>query len=115
MGNMAVVKALAPAFKFKCLFYWQPTIFEKNELSNHERRVYDGQRDQDVKDFYKKVYSVMRKTENARHDNTFHDVSSIFSDVQESVYTDWFHLTERGNNRIAQTMAKDLLHLLRIS
>jgi lysophospholipase L1-like esterase len=110
MGNMAVVKGLAQSFKFRCLFYWQPTIFQKNELSDHERHVYDARRDQDIKDFYTKVYSAMR---NAHHDNTFHDISGIFSDVREPVYTDWFHLTERGNDRIAQTMANDLLHLLR--
>src|SRR2546426_8841396 len=110
---MVVVKALSAFYGFKCLFYWQPTIFEKNELSDYEQRVYGGQDDQDIKNFYKKVYSVMRKIESLRDDNTFHDVSTIFSDVRESVYTDWFHLTERGNNRIAQTMAEEILLLLK--
>ena len=113
LANMAVVRALSASYRFKCLFYWQPTIFEKNELSDYEQRVYGGQDEQDIKNFYKKVYSIMRKNESLRDDNTFHDVSTIFSDVQGSVYTDWFHLTERGNNKIAQTMVEDILPLLR--
>ncbi len=112
MGNMAVVKALANSYGFKFLFYWQPTIFEKNGLSKYEQSVYAGQDEQDIKNFYKKTYSIMRKTDSLHGDTTFHDVSTIFSDVQESIYNDWFHVNERGNDRITQTMVEGILPLI---
>lgn len=112
MGNMAIVKALANAYGFKFLFYWQPTIFEKKELSNYERSVYAGEDEQDIKNFYKKTHSVMRKTESLHSDATFHDISTIFSNVQESIYSDWFHVGEHGNDRITQTMVEGILPLI---
>jgi len=112
LGNMEIVKALATSYRFKFLFYWQPTIFEKNELSDYEKGVYGGQDEQDMHDFYKKTYRIMRRTESLLDDNTFHDISTIFLDVRESVYIDWFHTSEHGNNRIAQAMAEDLVPLL---
>jgi lysophospholipase L1-like esterase len=113
LGNMAIIKALAKSYGFRCVFYWQPTIFEKKDLSDYEKHVYGGQEEQDITNFYKKVYDVMRKTGSLRDDNTFHDISNIFADFQEPVYVDWFHLTERGKNRIAQAMAEDLFPILK--
>jgi hypothetical protein len=109
---MEIVKALAASYGFKFLFYWQPTIFEKNELSDYEKGVYGGQDERDIQDFYKKTYSIMRKTESLLNEHTFHDISTVFLNVRESVYVDWFHMSERGNNRIAHVMAEDLAPLL---
>ncbi|MER3445853.1 MAG: hypothetical protein C4291_03010 [Candidatus Dadabacteria bacterium] len=36
-NNMELVKALAEHYHFKCLFYWQPTIFQKVYLTKYER------------------------------------------------------------------------------
>jgi hypothetical protein len=84
----------------------------KKERSDYEKSVHGGQNEQDIKNFYKKTYSIMRKTASLHGDNAFHDISTIFADVRDSVYVDWFHLSERGNDRIAQTMAQDILPLI---
>jgi lysophospholipase L1-like esterase len=112
LGNVAIVKSLAASYGFKPLFYWQPTIFEKNKLSDYEKNVYGGQDEQDIQAFYKATYGIMRKNERLLNDNTFHDVSTIFLDVRESIFVDWFHLRERGNDRIAQAMVGDIVPLL---
>jgi lysophospholipase L1-like esterase len=112
IGNTTIIKALASSYGFKSLFYWQPTIFEKMELTEHEQYVYGGEDEQDIKSFYKKTYDVMRKTASLYNDTAFHDVSTIFADVRETIYVDWFHLNEDGNDRIAQTMLEGILPLI---
>jgi hypothetical protein len=65
-------------------------------LAEHEQYVYGWEDEQDIKSFYKKTYNVMRKTASLYNDTAFHDVSTIFADVRESIYVDWFHLNEYG-------------------
>ena len=110
-GNIEVVKALSEHYHFKYLFYWQPTIFQKVHLTAYER----GQRVkmQTIEQFVHRTYEVIRQSRLAeRRENSFHDLSLVFTDVWEPVYVDWCHLGESGNEIIAKRMASDVLDLL---
>jgi len=111
LNNLALVKALAVSYKFKYRFYWQPTIFLKNKLSDYEKAEYDRQ--QELEKFYEETYRLVReKTTPPREDKSFHDLSAIFLHEEEPIYIDWIHLSERGNAVIAQAMAEEISHLI---
>jgi lysophospholipase L1-like esterase len=109
-GNIGVVKALSEHYHFKCLFYWQPTIFQKTRLTDYEA----GQRAQMriMEPFVEMTYDAMRLSGlKEMPEGSFHDLSMIFADVGEPLYTDWCHLGESGNERIGKSMANDILGL----
>lgn len=111
LKNIELVEALALSYKFKCRFYWQPTMFGKNKLSEYEKAEYDSQKH--LEKFYDETYRIVReKTTSLRDDKSFHDLSAIFSDEEEPIYIDWMHLSERGNAVIAQVMAEEISHLI---
>lgn len=108
-GNIEIVKALSEHYDFKCLFYWQPTLFQKVHLSEYER----GQRAKMSEQFVHRTYEAMRQSRLAeRREYSFHDLSLVFADVREPMYIDWAHLGESGNEMIAKRMAGDALSLL---
>lgn len=109
-GNIEVVKALSEHYHFKCLFYWQPTVFQKTRLTDYEA----GQRAQMkiMERFVEMTYEAVRQSRlGEMPDSSFHDLSLIFADVGEPLYTDWCHLGESGNERIARSMTNDILGL----
>jgi len=111
LNNLELVKSLAVSYKFKYIFYWQPTIFGKNKLSDYEKAEYA--REQHLEKFFKETHNILReKTTHPRYEKTFYDLSAIFSHVEEPVYIDWIHLSERGNATIAQAMVEQILYLI---
>ena len=85
-NNVKMVQALSESYGFKCLFYWQPVIYLKQHLTEYERKAleldfnYPG-----MKEFYLDTYAVLQqRATSLRNDIAFHDISSIFSDVQEA-------------------------------
>ncbi len=113
LNNIQVVQALAKAYGFKCLFYWQPMIFLKKNLTEYERRSieldanYPG-----LKELYLETYSAMQQSSTElKEDIAFHDISSIFNDLHEPIYTDYCHMGEKGNGLIVQRMLADFVRL----
>jgi len=111
LKNIGLVKALAASYKFKYQFYWQPTIFGKNILSEYEQSEYDSQKH--LEKVYKETYRMVRNKSSAvRADKSFHDLGDIFLHEEEPVYIDWMHLSERGNAVIAMAMAENMSNLV---
>jgi len=116
LSNVALVQVLSRSYGFKCLFYWQPMIYQKQHLTEYEQhkaaefeKKFPG-----LKGFYLETYAFLKqRTVNLKGD--FHDISSIFSDVHEPLYVDQFHLGEKGNSLIAKRMVEDFAHLVRVN
>ncbi|MDG6005854.1 hypothetical protein BIY37_02345 [Candidatus Brocadia sapporoensis] len=111
-SNIDIVNALSERCHFKCLFYWQPTIFQKTQLT----AAYElGKRAemQAIGQFVGQTYEAVHKSELAeKYRGSFHDISLVFADVRQPMYIDWCHLGESGNEIIAKIMASDILGLL---
>lgn len=115
LNNLKLVKALSEAYGFKCLFYWQPVIYQKQHLTDYERWAIQLEHNyKGMKEFYLAAYSSLQKHA-ATLDGSyaFHDISSIFDQVREPVYIDYCHMSERGNSEIARLMAEDFARLMR--
>ena len=110
LKNIELVKALAASYKFKYQFYWQPTMFGKNKLSEYEKAEYEDQKH--LEKVYKETYRIVReKTTSLRDDKSFHDLSDIFLHEEAPIYIDWMHLSEQGNAAIARAIADKVSHL----
>jgi lysophospholipase L1-like esterase len=106
-SNIHFVTALAKHYRFHCLFYWQPTIFEKAYLTEYEES--ERHKLRAAERFFHETYDAVRRSDLARGDeDPFHDLSLMLSDVRDPLYVDWCHLGESGNERIARRMAADV-------
>jgi lysophospholipase L1-like esterase len=110
-ANIKTVQALGDAYGFTCHFFWQPAVVTKEHLSSTE--VSWTQRPAPWKDFFFSVYGEVQKTDSLEKNARFQDLSSIFDDVDTTVYIDWAHVTEEANETIAQHMSQKLIPLLR--
>jgi lysophospholipase L1-like esterase len=111
LHNLELVEALAASYHFKVRFYWQPTIFGKTKLSEYEKAEYDRQRP--LEGFFKKTQTILsEEISRSRDAKAFQDLSAIFSHLDEPVYIDSLHISERGNAIVAKAMAEQLLPLV---
>jgi lysophospholipase L1-like esterase len=106
-GNIQVVIALGAHYHFGHLFYWQPTIFQKEHLTSYEaeKRKEVAQFEEHFLKTYELIPDALDFGENVR----FADLSGIFSSKTEPLYADWCHVGEMGNGLIAERMAVDVL------
>ena len=113
LNNLKMVQALSRAYGFKCLFYWQPVIYLKQHLTEYERKsIEDGPHYPGMKEFYLDTYATLRqRTGSLPEGLALHDISALFSAVQEPLYIDFNHLGEKGNSLIAHRMAEDFVRL----
>lgn len=109
--NVELVKALGEHYGFACLFYWQPTIFQKPRLTGYEAA--ERRKAEYLTPFFEQTYTTMRRSRLAHpREPAFHDLSTVFSDLSAPVFVDWAHLGESGNEIIARRMAGDVLETL---
>jgi len=99
--NIEIVRALERGFSFRTFFYWQPAVYNKNTLSADEREKIAKNAD------YGQMY--LRVTEMIRLEPEIRDVSGLFDGIDETVFIDEFHISEDGNERVAQVIFEDLL------
>ena len=94
-GSVELVKAWAAHYRFRALFYWQPTIFDKPALTAYERT--QRERHAEMAPFFRETYDALRRSPAPGTD--VHDLSGIFADVARPMYVDWCHLGEWGTTR----------------
>lgn len=114
LGNVRVVNALAQEFGFQAVFFWQPTIYTKQNISEGEQRWYVRSRERGVRDapLFAEEYkafneSFQQKVKSGKFANV-HDLSGLFADDARTIFVDRFHVSEVGNDKIADAMARTL-------
>jgi lysophospholipase L1-like esterase len=109
-GNIAIVRALAQSYGFQTLFYWQPTIFDKESLTAGEQAR--RREVADLEPLMARMRGLARRADlAAASGGAFRDLSDAFSGMQGPVFIDWCHTCEAGNERIAERMVQDFLLL----
>ena len=112
-SNIAIVSALAQYHYFKVLFCWQPTIFEKNNLTEYEAQ--EKQKQADLEPFFDRVYQMQRERDLPTDDRTAAlDLSRLFSEKSEPLYIDFCHLGETGDAYVAEELVKEAVKLIKI-
>jgi hypothetical protein len=103
--NMRFVKHVGEIYGFRTLFYWQPNIFTKHELTSFERQVLNEVKH--LKTYYLATTSSV-KTRLSNVD-VFHDISDVFARDSRPYFIDPWHLTGAGNEIVARRMLKDVI------
>jgi lysophospholipase L1-like esterase len=107
LRNLEMAKALAQRFEYQALFYWQPTVFQKNYRTAYENAA--AKADHIYRPIIQAVYSKMVQVAPR---NGIIDISGIFSNETQPYFVDEVHPNEEGNRLIARRMSRDILHWL---
>jgi hypothetical protein len=111
-GNVRAVRVLGEAYGFKALFYWQPTVFGRGCPTPFEQEIQQGI--VALQPYCEKMYKLVQQASfSDAHGELFHDMSGVFSHVEQPVFMDWCHISEWGNEQIARKMAANATRLLR--
>ncbi len=109
--NVKVVEMLGREYGFEPLFYWQPVLFTKpNRGSFEEEEHYKYSWGEPI---FNEVYQRIEDEPVLNSDKRWHNISRIFGDSADLLYTDYCHTTERGNAIIAKAMADDVAEVQR--
>ncbi len=110
LHNIGIVDALANRYRFRAVFFWQPTLYSKRALSAREQQIlvralrqYPG-----VRAFLGDVDEAFRERTSAGASTRVHDLSGIFNSDAETVFRDQFHLFEAGDDRVAGAITEVL-------
>jgi hypothetical protein len=111
LKNITTINLWAKEYGFKAIYYWQPTIFSKTELSNFEKQ--EAEKFSFIKDIVlaANVHASNIKTD---HDfSVFYKISDIFRNESKTVFIDYCHVSEYGNSVIANKMVNDIAFVLK--
>lgn len=104
LENVRIVQQAGKDLGFHSLFYLQPVLCFKKQLTTFERTIrmpYPG-----VAGFYATTYQSIMDQGGSRG---VHDLSRIFENASGPYFLDYFHLSEAGNDVIARAMLPDIV------
>lgn len=105
VANMQIVESLAQSYAFPVVFYWQPVLSNKRNLSQFENRKfirYGGI------GLFQQMDRSLDQRSLAQSHSDFHDLRDAFDDHSETIFIDFFHISEAGNERIADLIIQTL-------
>lgn len=123
--NVGAARALARTFDFDALFYWQPVVFEKESPSDYESESQLKQTNQQFSDFFRFNYLLISRAINGNAPEA-EEFPHVRQNVQymgqlfnapewakQTVYRDFCHLVDRGNEAVAKAMLPDIVRKIR--
>jgi lysophospholipase L1-like esterase len=120
LANVRTVSVLAREHRFQAVFFWQPTVFSKRNLSEREKRWYVHTGRADVRDDalpiaegYRVFNRVFQEKATTSGLTQVHDLSEVFSEEFRTVFVDRFHMSDLGNDRVAEAMVQTLQGIAR--
>lgn len=105
IANVRLVHALAQSYGFAVAFYWQPVIYGKKNLSAWEKQQLDRYGESR---FFRQIDSTMKQRALSRINPDFFELTTAFAEEPGTVFIDAFHLSEAGNDRIADLILQML-------
>ncbi len=102
LRNVQIVDALARQFGFAPVFFWQPSVFDKKRPTAWERLMHRG----DSGEFFAEVRQALEQGIRSRNLRNVYDLGSIFNEEDGTVFIDPVHVSEKGNDRIAEELVR---------
>ena len=102
IGLVKVSKSLENEYGFKVYNFMQPHIYSKKTLSEAEKIYHQDQLY--YENLYTLAYEHVRQDSLMINDTTFVDISNIFDDIEKTIYLDFCHKGEYGNQLVAAAM-----------
>ncbi len=93
LQGLDYIKSLSKIYGFKYIFLWQPVLFSKAFISSEERTYRKAWKDRQRRKLFEKVYKIMG-TKKVIH---LYNLSTIFNGIESTIFVDFMHITEQGN------------------
>jgi lysophospholipase L1-like esterase len=105
-ANLRLVRALARAYGFTPVFFWQPAIASKTaKTADEERWAREHIRDPEARArLHGAVIAERRRCRELAEAGDAVDLSALFDRWSDPVYIDLYHLSEAGNAAVAEAM-----------
>ncbi len=98
--SLEITKALGKQYDFEVYNFFQPIIYLNKSLTEHEKIM--SKNAFHFEKLYFNTYKNILENYELKKDSTFIDISSIFVKDTHTIYTDFCHIAERGNDSIAK-------------
>lgn len=114
LDNLRHIRAVAEDNGVQTLFFWQPILFTKKHLTDHEARYqHDGAPVPELRaPLFRAVYGALTSDPDFRSMPGAVDISGLFDDTPEPRFIDPFHLAEKGNAAVAEAMLPHVVAVL---
>ena len=108
-AHIRQVRALAAEYRFKVLFFWQPNLCASNRRDIPYEREFINRMSPLWVRSQQLVYQHAKAAFSGRERDAVFFLGDIFEDVKEPIYIDWAHLGPRGNEIIANEIARRVM------
>jgi len=105
LRSLDLLDHLAKAYGFRYECFWQPVVFYEERLTNEEAAIGPAEGDRPLGDLFRGVRNLL----NAEDLPHFHDITDVFRGREASVYLDFAHISETGNQLVAARIGSILL------
>jgi len=109
---MNTAKDLGKVHGFQVLFYWQPTVFQKQHKSPREIASAEKGNYSEIGPFLETTYARIQNDGTLAADPSFRNISELFAQEAQPLFMDCWHLGERGNNLVGGYIAMDIYQML---
>ena len=106
LKNITTINLWAKEYGFKAIYYWQPTIFSKTELSDFEKL--EAEKFSFIMDMVQASNHYAGNIQINQELTAFYNISDIFRNESKPVFIDYCHVSEYGNSVIAKRMVADI-------
>ena len=107
LQNVAIVKQLAKIYGFKTFFYWQPTLVSKTNRTLFEKGLFDE--GFAYGNGLTSVYKVFKE----KSPQDVVNLEDAFENYNGTLFYDWIHVLEQGNDIIGKRMSLDILKVIK--
>jgi len=109
-NNTKLIRSLEDEYGFKSYFFWQPVIFSKQNISSTERGIIEKEKDsEEWEDFFDMTYSLVHSRINHSNSSNIYYIANIFNNEKATVFIDLWHISEEGNEKVADEIAKEII------
>lgn len=112
IGLVHISKSMEQAYGFKVFNFLQPNIYSKKNLTEAEQNYYKEQ--EYYKNLYTLSYNQVRLDSLMIKDTTFVDISDVFDTTEKTIYFDFCHTGEFGNQLVANKIFEHIQPLLTV-
>jgi lysophospholipase L1-like esterase len=114
INTLRMIRTIAEDNAIETLFFWQPSLFSKKTLSDYEQRYQnDGAPVPALRgDLFRGIYDAVRFNPEFLSMPGAVDVSTLFDDSSDPQFIDPFHLAEKGNIVLADSMLPHVIKAL---
>jgi hypothetical protein len=106
-ANVEHVRRLSRVYGFTPLFFWQPTVFDKADLTAFERSARDE--GAGLASLYSAVGDIIDRATGA-DGGDFRDLRGIFQHDRRPIFIDWAHVGEDADREVAMRMLPGILN-----